>query len=133
MTEAEQGLQLDGLDHAIIERLRHNGRIPFREVANELAVSEGSDAKGIPVHSTRMILVDRRGAIRGYYDAAEPDEESEYLLHVQRFAVRQKWQDQMDDGRCQGKDQDVFHPAVELFLEISVLAGATLVVFELIL
>ena len=51
----------------------------------------------------------------------------------QRFAVRQKWQDQMDDGRCQGKDQDVFHPAVELFLEISVLAGATLVVFELIL
>ena len=42
MAEAEQGLQLDGLDHAIIERLRHNGRIPFREVANELAVSEGT-------------------------------------------------------------------------------------------
>ncbi len=29
--------------------------------------------KGVPVHSTRMILVDRHGAIRGYYDAAEPD------------------------------------------------------------
>jgi len=39
----------------------------------KLAVSYGSDEKGIPVHSTRMILVDRRGAIRGYYDAAEPD------------------------------------------------------------
>ena len=39
----------------------------------KLAVSDGSHAKGIPVHSTRMILVDRRGEIRGYYDALEPD------------------------------------------------------------
>jgi protein SCO1/2 len=39
----------------------------------KLAVSDGNDEKGIPVHSTRMILVDRRGQIRGYYDAAEPD------------------------------------------------------------
>ena len=39
----------------------------------KLAVSDGSDEKGIPVHSTRMILVDRHGAIRGYYDAVEPD------------------------------------------------------------
>jgi cytochrome oxidase Cu insertion factor (SCO1/SenC/PrrC family) len=39
----------------------------------KLAVSDGSDEKGIPVHSTRMILVDRHGAIRGYYDAAEVD------------------------------------------------------------
>jgi protein SCO1/2 len=39
----------------------------------KLAVSDGSDEKGIPVHSTRMILVDRHGAIRGYYDAAEAD------------------------------------------------------------
>jgi protein SCO1/2 len=36
----------------------------------KLAVGE---EKGVPVHSTRMILVDRHGAIRGYYDAAEPD------------------------------------------------------------
>jgi protein SCO1/2 len=36
----------------------------------KLAVSE---EKGVPIHSTRMILVDRHGAIRGYYDAAEPD------------------------------------------------------------
>src|SRR5438309_4778734 len=39
----------------------------------KLAVSDGSYEKGIPIHSTRMILVDRHGAIRGYYDAAEPD------------------------------------------------------------
>src|SRR5262252_1759027 len=36
----------------------------------KLAVGE---EKGIPIHSTRMILVDRRGEIRGYYDAVEPD------------------------------------------------------------
>ena len=39
----------------------------------KLAVADGSDEKGIPVHSTRIILVDRHGAIRGYYDAAEVD------------------------------------------------------------
>jgi protein SCO1/2 len=39
----------------------------------KLAVSDGGEAKGIPVHSTRIILVDRHGTIRGYYDAAEAD------------------------------------------------------------
>jgi protein SCO1 len=39
----------------------------------KLAVSDGRDEAGVPVHSTRMILVDRHGDIRGYYDAAEPD------------------------------------------------------------
>jgi len=39
----------------------------------KLAVSDGSDAQGIPVHSTRMVLVDRHSRIRGYYDALEPD------------------------------------------------------------
>lgn len=36
----------------------------------KLAVGE---EKGVPIHSTRMILVDRHGTIRGYYDAAEAD------------------------------------------------------------
>src|SRR5213080_2628311 len=40
-----------------IYRLSHDG---FK-----LAVSDGSDAQGIPVHSTRMVLVDRHGQIRG--------------------------------------------------------------------
>ena len=48
-----------------IYKLSHDG---FK-----LAVTDGSDAQGLPVHSTRMVLVDRRGQIRGYYDATEPD------------------------------------------------------------
>ena len=48
-----------------IYKLSHDG---FK-----LAVSDGSDAQGIPVHSTRMVLVDRHGQIRGYYDATEAD------------------------------------------------------------
>ncbi len=48
-----------------IYKLSHDG---FK-----LAVSDGSDAEEIPVHSTRMVLVDRHGQIRGYYDAAEAD------------------------------------------------------------
>jgi cytochrome oxidase Cu insertion factor (SCO1/SenC/PrrC family) len=39
----------------------------------KLTISDGKEEKGIPVHSTRMILVDRHGEIRGYYDAAEAD------------------------------------------------------------
>jgi protein SCO1 len=48
-----------------IYKLSHDG---FK-----LAVSDGGDAQGIPVHSTRMVLVDRHGQIRGYYDATEPE------------------------------------------------------------
>ena len=48
-----------------IYKLSHDG---FK-----LAVSDGNEAQGLPVHSTRMVLVDRRGQIRGYYDATEPD------------------------------------------------------------
>jgi cytochrome oxidase Cu insertion factor (SCO1/SenC/PrrC family) len=39
----------------------------------KLAVSDGREELGTPVHSTRMVLVDRHGNIRGYYDATEPD------------------------------------------------------------
>jgi cytochrome oxidase Cu insertion factor (SCO1/SenC/PrrC family) len=48
-----------------IYKLSHDG---FK-----LAVSDGSAEQGIPVHSTRMVLVDRNGQIRGYYDATEPE------------------------------------------------------------
>jgi protein SCO1 len=48
-----------------IYKLSHDG---FK-----LAVSDGSDEQGIPVHSTRMVLVDRRGQIRGYYEGTEAD------------------------------------------------------------
>ena len=50
---------------SVIYKLSHDG---FK-----LAVSDGSDAQGLPVHSTRMVLVDRHGQIRGYYDATEPE------------------------------------------------------------
>ena len=40
----------------------------------KLAAIDGSEApEHLPVHSTRMILVDRHGEIRGYYDAVEAD------------------------------------------------------------
>ena len=48
-----------------IYKLSHDG---FK-----LAVSDGSVEQGLPIHSTRMVLVDRRGQIRGYYDAVEAD------------------------------------------------------------
>jgi len=39
----------------------------------KLAVSDGSEEQGMPVHTTRVVLVDRRGTIRGYYDAMAAD------------------------------------------------------------
>jgi protein SCO1 len=64
--QAERGRWdfLTGAKSAIY-KLSHDG---FK-----LAVSDGSDAQGIPVHSTRMVLVDRHGQIRGYYDATESE------------------------------------------------------------
>jgi protein SCO1/2 len=38
----------------------------------KLGLSEGEPDSG-PIHSTRFVLVDRRGTIRGYYDALAPD------------------------------------------------------------
>ncbi|PWT78827.1 MAG: hypothetical protein C5B58_14705 [Acidobacteria bacterium] len=48
-----------------IYKLSHDG---FK-----LAVSDGLDEQGLPVHSTRLVLVDRHGQIRGYYEATEAD------------------------------------------------------------
>ena len=53
----------------------------------KLAVSDSSAETGTPVHSTRMILVDRHGEIRGYYDATEADAMTKLLAdtnHVLR-------------------------------------------------
>jgi cytochrome oxidase Cu insertion factor (SCO1/SenC/PrrC family) len=57
----------------------------------KLAASDGSQEMGTPVHSTRMILVDRRGEIRGYYDATMPDAITKLLAdtaHVLREQPR---------------------------------------------
>lgn len=37
-----------------------------------LAVEEGGPQAGLITHSTRFVLVDQQGRIRGYYDGAEP-------------------------------------------------------------
>ena len=39
----------------------------------KLPVADGASETGMPVHSTRAVLVDRRGTIRGYYDITAPD------------------------------------------------------------
>lgn len=39
----------------------------------KLAIAEGEEPGSGPIHSTRFVLVDRRGTIRGYYDALAAD------------------------------------------------------------
>ncbi len=39
----------------------------------KLGFSDASEENNGPVHSTRFVLVDRQGIIRGYYDALAPD------------------------------------------------------------
>ena len=64
-----------------IYKLSHDG---FK-----LAVSDGSDAEGVPVHSTRMALVDRHDQIRGYYDALEPDAMTKLLADTNHLLREQ--------------------------------------------
>ena len=55
----------------------------------KLGVSDGAEEEGVPVHSTRAVLVDRQGTIRGYYDLIAPDAvtkllaDTSYLLREQ--------------------------------------------------
>ena len=55
----------------------------------KLGISENEEPGRGPVHSTRFVLVDRRGTIRGYYDALAPDgvttllADTNHLLHDQ--------------------------------------------------
>jgi protein SCO1/2 len=48
-----------------------------------------SDDTGLPVHDTRFILVDRRGAIRGYYDALAPDAVTKLLADTNHLLREQ--------------------------------------------
>src|SRR2546430_12470547 len=67
-----------------IYKLSHDG---FK-----LAISNGSDAKGIPVHSTRIVLVDRHGQIRGYYDTTEADAVTKLVADTNHLLREQpKW------------------------------------------
>ncbi len=64
-----------------IYRLSHDG---FK-----LAVSDGSQETGVPVHSTRMVLVDRHGQIRGYYEAIEADSITKLLADTNHLLREQ--------------------------------------------
>ncbi len=55
----------------------------------KLGVSDGSAENGTPVHSTRMVLVDRHGVIRGYYDATAPDAVTKLLADTSHLLREQ--------------------------------------------
>ena len=55
----------------------------------KLGVSDGSEEEGVPVHSTRFVLVDRRGTIRGYYDALTPDAVTKLLADTNHLLREQ--------------------------------------------
>ncbi|MGH8092245.1 MAG: SCO family protein [Chthoniobacterales bacterium] len=52
----------------------------------KLATADGADG---PVHSTRIVLVDRRGVIRGYYDATEADAVTRLLADTTHLLQQQ--------------------------------------------
>jgi protein SCO1/2 len=54
-----------------------------------LAVSDGSEEAGIPVHSTRFVLIDRHGVIRGYYDALAPEAVTKLLADTSHLLREQ--------------------------------------------
>ena len=50
-----------------------------------LAAVEADPAKEMPIlHSTKLVLVDRGGAIRGYYDSSDPDEMQKLIRDVRQ-------------------------------------------------
>ncbi|MEY2528105.1 MAG: enediyne biosynthesis protein [Verrucomicrobiota bacterium] len=55
----------------------------------KLGVSDGSEEEGVPVHSTRFVLVDRRGNIRGYYDALTADAVTKLLADTNHLLREQ--------------------------------------------
>lgn len=56
----------------------------------KLAVAESGDTPGEPVHTTRLVLVDRQGTIRGYYDALAPDGVTKLLADTNHLLRDQK-------------------------------------------
>jgi cytochrome oxidase Cu insertion factor (SCO1/SenC/PrrC family) len=55
----------------------------------KLAAADGSQDEGVPVHSTRFVLVDRQGEIRGYYDATAPDAVTKLLADTSHLLREQ--------------------------------------------
>jgi protein SCO1/2 len=55
----------------------------------KLAVDDGTEEQGTPVHSTRMVLVDRHGQIRGYYDGMAADAVTKLLADTSHLLREQ--------------------------------------------
>jgi protein SCO1 len=55
----------------------------------KLGLSEGAEEDGGPVHTTRFVLVDRGGTIRGYYDALAPDAVTKLLADTNHLLREQ--------------------------------------------
>jgi len=55
----------------------------------KLAVADGTEETGVPVHSTRMVLVDRKGRIRGYYDGTAADAVTKLLADTNHLLREQ--------------------------------------------
>ncbi|HSH37572.1 MAG TPA: SCO family protein [Chthoniobacterales bacterium] len=55
----------------------------------KLPVSESGDQPGVPVHTTRAVLVDGRGSIRGYYDVLAPDTPTKLVADANRLVREQ--------------------------------------------
>ena len=56
----------------------------------KLAVSDGAQEMGTPVHSTRAALIDRHGTIRGYYDIIAPDGVTKLLADTNHLLREEK-------------------------------------------
>ena len=66
-----------------------NGIYDLIQKGFKLAVSDGASELGVPVHSTRAALVDRRGVIRGYYDLTQPDTVTKLLADTSHLLREQ--------------------------------------------
>jgi protein SCO1/2 len=55
----------------------------------KLGLSDGAEEDGGPVHTTRFVLVDRRGNIRGYYDALAADAVTKLLADANHLLREQ--------------------------------------------
>lgn len=55
----------------------------------KLAIAAGEEPGAGPVHSTRFVLVDRRGTIRGYYDALATDAVTKLLADTNHLLREQ--------------------------------------------
>jgi protein SCO1/2 len=55
----------------------------------KLPVADGAAENGDPAHTQRVVLVDRRGTIRGYYDIIEPDGVTKLLADTSKLLREQ--------------------------------------------